>query len=266
MVDTQIMLYAFYLEGKRGPSKSRQHELDKHLEQARAKCEASSELLRRLGKFYISAISITELCRHMMPDEMEWFSGVSSKLDVVAFDGRVAIEAARLVRVRNLKEKLCSHCLNAIAQHPCKVCRRLVASHQRINDAMIAASAEISDKVSVLYTFDGGLLSFGQHVKRCRITEPVDPQPEVVRGKQKTPQKSRTNPADHGQMGLFGLVEQRQAISTTDVAKNQAVAAPIAHPGVSSTADRGAVPIAAADPPVSGTGTAQADPNAGQGG
>lgn len=240
MVDTQILIYAFYLEGKRGPSKARERELDRYLEQSRPKCEASSALIARLGAFYVSAISVTELCRHMLPDEQEWFQGVLPRLNVVPFDGPVALEAARLIRARNQKEKLCSYCLNAINEHPCKVCKRRVASHQRINDAMIAACAEVSDRVSLLYTFDGGILSFKNHVTKCRIVDPMEPEP--ARAEPKPSKKPKQDAAKARQTELFGLLDATRHQLGGD--------APRATEKQGEIAPAGAAPAAPEDPNV----------------
>jgi len=47
-----------------------------------------------------------------------------------------------------------------------------VGNVQRLNDALIAATAESLNDVDTLYTFDRGILELATHVKRVRIEEP----------------------------------------------------------------------------------------------
>jgi ribosomal protein L40E len=89
---------------------------------------------------------------------------------VEAVDGAAADLAVKLLAQRNTNEKVCSRCLGADSGHKCTKCGRSVSAQQRLNDAMIAATADV--RAVTLYAFDTGVLSFTQYVGRCRIERP----------------------------------------------------------------------------------------------
>ena len=97
---------------------------------------------------------------------------IFARFQVEAFDGSAADVAVKLLEKRNVEEKTCPRCLCSDLEHKCEGCGRTASSQQRVNDAVIVATADTRPDVSVLYAFDGGVLAFGPYVTRCRIERP----------------------------------------------------------------------------------------------
>ena len=76
--------------------------------------------------------------------------------------------------------------MSAENDHPCTKCKRTVSSHQRLADAMIAATADTFDRDCVLYAFDTGVLAFKPYVKRCSIERPQESYGPLFAGTQRS--------------------------------------------------------------------------------
>lgn len=163
MVDAHVLIYAV-----RSVRKKDRADLQ-------SKCAASFALLRPLQTIRISAIAWLEVLRGLKPEEQERFSQLRDHVKIAAVDASTVDRAAALLRARNQAEKLCRKCLSAEKDRSCPACKRLVAAHQRVNDALIAATADVLTDVDVLYSYDTGVQAFGAHLHSCRIETPPDP-------------------------------------------------------------------------------------------
>jgi hypothetical protein len=129
-----------------------------------------------LDKIGISAITQIEVMRALRPAERASPSvqGLFHRLQIMPVTAAAADRAVELLSQKNMNEKVCPRCLSAENDHPCAKCKRTVSSHQRLADAMIAATADTFDRDCVLYAFDAGVLAFKPYVKRCSIERPQE--------------------------------------------------------------------------------------------
>jgi predicted nucleic acid-binding protein len=164
MVDTNVVIYAM-----RKTQTNDRPDL-------RTMITMSTDLLRRLDKIRISAITHVEVMRALRPAERTnpVVQALFRRLQIMPLTAAAAERAVELLLQKNVNEKVCPRCLSAENDHPCARCNRLVASHQRLADAMIAATADTFDRDCVLYAFDTGVLAFKPYVKRCSIERPQE--------------------------------------------------------------------------------------------
>lgn len=162
MVDTHVVIYAM-----RRPKTTDPPDLAE-------KIAASAALLRGLAGVRIAAVTLVEIMRGLKPEERERdeVRALFARFQVEALDNSAADLAVKLLDKRRTREKVCPRCLSSELEHECPACGRIASSQQRLNDALIAATADTRDDVPVLYTFDGGVLAFGPDVSRCRIEKP----------------------------------------------------------------------------------------------
>jgi hypothetical protein len=115
-----------------------------------------------------------EFVRGLRPQERATFTSLYKKIKPEAVDGRIVERAVALLEAKQLREKLCRHCHNALDANPCKICGRLVSSKQNLNDAIVAAAAEQTEDVDVLYCYDTGVFAFAQYMdqKLCMQKPP----------------------------------------------------------------------------------------------
>jgi predicted nucleic acid-binding protein len=174
MVDTNVVIYAM-----RTAKTSDKPDL-------RTMLTMSTDLLRRLDTIRISAITHVEVMRALRPSERanHAVQALFRRLYVMPVTGAAAERAVELLAQRNANEKVCPRCLSAEKDHPCPKCNRVVASHQRVSDAMIAATADTYDHDCVLYAFDSGVLAFKPYVKRCSIEKPHESYGPLFEGTQ----------------------------------------------------------------------------------
>ncbi|HMU41493.1 MAG TPA: PIN domain-containing protein [Pseudomonadota bacterium] len=161
MVDTHILSYALYLPNGREDAK------------LAAMIDCSKQLIRISRVVRVSSPTWTEICRFKAPTGERAVAKLAEKIRVIPLTGAMASRAAELLDKRNKPESVCKKCLNSKAEpYKCVQCSKLISPQQRIADAMIAASAELTKDIDTLYSYDGGLLEFAPHVKRIRIVEP----------------------------------------------------------------------------------------------
>jgi predicted nucleic acid-binding protein len=235
MIDTMVLVYAFKFEFNREAQSRAQRREQAFAQQSLGpNYEASSLLLRRLSVVRMSAITVVEFCRGMRDDEKAWFDNVSARFDVIATTGAIAGKAADLLRGRSKTiGKVCPKCLSAPEDHVCTKCNLRVASQQRLNDSVIAATAELTTRVSVLYSFDTGVHSFSAQMGKCLIRSPLDimdaagvlpedVESDTIRAPRGT--RKKTKPEMPGQSSLMVFFEAKQAQEANLATKAPSVA------------------------------------------
>lgn len=165
MVDANVLVYGFRILKPRDTAELRQMHV------------ASLHLLKKMRVVRVCVIAWGEFIRGVRQEELEAQSVIRNKIRPEAADARVVDRAIQLMAKRQLHEKLCRKCLNAETATPCTMCKRLVSSKQLLNDAIVAASAELTDDVDVLYGYDSGIGDFVKYwtASRCELREPPDP-------------------------------------------------------------------------------------------
>lgn len=175
MIDTMVLIYAMSDIGKRPPSRAeRRQKIDD--EKLSLMVEASKKLLKRHPTVIVSAVSVIEFMRRIREHERVPYESILPHLEVLPVDLPVANKASALLRDRDgdPSVKVCRRCLNSTKDTECVGCKLRISSYQRINDAIVAATAEVTDKVTVLYTFDGPIKNgFGDKLKNCAIIDPL---------------------------------------------------------------------------------------------
>jgi hypothetical protein len=171
MVDTHVLIL-----GCRTPK-------PKDDERIKAKCAAARALLVQLPEIRLSAVAWFEFNRALRDHERTWLERLRGKLFVEAVDVRVIDRAVDLFNKRRKVTAICRECLGALVSHPCKGCGNAVASTQRINDAIIVASADVHDSVSVLFSDDDGVHDFALDVdpRSCNVQRPPPPDGDLFR-------------------------------------------------------------------------------------
>ncbi len=162
MVDANVLMFAFRKIDEKTTADVKQWH------------EASLALLKRFKVIRVSAIAWMEFARGLRPDDRARLSSIYAKIQSEVVDGRIVDRAIALMHARNLREKICQKCKTSLDTHECDSCKRMISAKQNMNDAIIAATAELADDVDVLYCYDGGVFHFADHIDktRCRIEEP----------------------------------------------------------------------------------------------
>jgi predicted nucleic acid-binding protein len=165
-VDTHVLVYAI---SKPVPAKKmKAHEAAKL-----AQLQTAAKLL--FGEndvIAVSAISVLEVMRGLTDDERPAFEALTTKLRIEAVTGPVAIRADALLRARGQKEKLCRRCLGSTLQTPCTTCQANVSRQQRLNDALILATADELQDVDLAYSEDSGVQDLAGYATAVRV-EPL---------------------------------------------------------------------------------------------
>jgi predicted nucleic acid-binding protein len=139
-------------------------------------CVTSEDLLKRLDEINISAISWLEFLRGARgKEDPEKLQAVERKLRVLATDAAIARKANDLLTKREIQQKTCFVCLASALDKPCTKCGKNGSAVQRVNDAILVATAELTVDITVLYSFDGGVLAYSGVVSRCAIKQPAHP-------------------------------------------------------------------------------------------
>ena len=140
MVDTNVVIYAMRRQRPEDPP-----DLTEML-------AASDALLRGLPAIRVSAVTVVEVMRGLRPEERERddVKARFARFQVEAIDGAAADLAVKLLRQKNANEKVCPRCVGSERSHKCPACGRVASSQQRVNDALIAATAETRAGVPVL--------------------------------------------------------------------------------------------------------------------
>ena len=160
MVDTNVLVYA-----TRRPRAKDAPEVADLTRRAK-------HLIAKLDPIRISSISMLEFLRGLRADEQEAGAELLSRTEAEAVDAVIATRANELLTRRVSSLPACALCFNAKTAATCKGCKRLVGAEQRLRDALIVATADILRDVDVLYTFDGGVIAFGEDAKGVSIQRP----------------------------------------------------------------------------------------------
>lgn len=169
LVDTNLVCHALHtLEAKITPESA-----------------ASMRILRSDPDIYLSSISWLELHRYTRPMQRAALSKLRRKgWKVLDVNREIAERGAELLNLRAQDRMVCPTCLSERRATGCKTCKRLVSRPQHFADALIVATAELSNEVSTLYSFDGGVLEMGRLVS-CPIRRP--PLPSAAELRDSTP-------------------------------------------------------------------------------
>ncbi len=163
MVDTQIPIYALRTPKTRDS------------QEARVLTLSAQRLMQTNPTACISSLSVLEVLRGLRAAEETAFRTMLRRLDVRAVTGPVAIRAHALLLARGPREGICPRCLSTVKSSPCGRCNALVSRQQRLNDALIVATAEHAPDVDVLYTNDDGMLAMNDFVTGLSIRRlPLD--------------------------------------------------------------------------------------------
>ncbi len=132
MVDTNIVIYAMRRARAADP------------DDLREMLASSSALIRQLSYIRVSAVTVVEVMRGLRPEERarKDVQSIFGRFQVEPVDSSAADLAVKLLEERNKGERVCPRCLCSDTEHACPKCHRTVSSQQKLNDAMIAATAE----------------------------------------------------------------------------------------------------------------------------
>jgi predicted nucleic acid-binding protein len=139
--------------------------------------QTSLALVRRLPVVRVSAIAWLEFLRLLRTDERTAMETVLQKVVVERMDRRVAEFADELLRHRREKEAVCDRCLGTSRSAKCPKCGKFYSAQQRLNDALIVATAEVIESVKTLYSYDSGILELASYCKSCTIERPQSDTP-----------------------------------------------------------------------------------------
>lgn len=211
MLDTNVLIYAFSENSQRQSSSAERRRRATESADIAAMIDASKRLIAKQGIVRVSAISMVEFMRRIRQHEEGPYLEISQRLEVIAVDRVIAEKAAQMMRTRDgaTSGKVCRRCLNCVDTHECGECKRFVPSTKRLNDAIIVATAELHDKVNVLYSFDGHLSrGFGSQMKNCQIIDPrsVDAPPKEAEPKAPVPKATLKGTKPAGQTSLFDRI------------------------------------------------------------
>ncbi|NUQ74458.1 MAG: hypothetical protein HUU21_12955 [Polyangiaceae bacterium] len=122
----------------------------------------------------VCAVAWMEFLRGHRAEEQASLSAISRKIVIEPVDGSVVERAVALLKARNITEKRCRKCQTWDKATACDLCKRFVSAKQNLNDAIIAASAELHDTVDTLYCYDGDAAEFGPYMDagKCAIRRP----------------------------------------------------------------------------------------------
>jgi hypothetical protein len=160
IVDTQVLSFAIPTET----------DVDEKTRRRQRDCKA---LLDGFEQVRVSAVTVLEILRgppHVVARYRA--SRFVDLLQVEAFDGLVAEEAARILELARSDNKTCKRCLNVQGATPCPICKQLVSHQQKTQDALIVATAARLPDVDVLYSYDDGVFELAKFVKSLRVESP----------------------------------------------------------------------------------------------
>lgn len=165
MIDSDVLVYLVAEE----PDPA---DIDDH-----ANWMAARELVAMQPIVRVSSLSWFEVYRYQFPDgslmgdRLE--SDIAKHVIVEPFDVGVSERAARLFVEARSKAVLCQRCFAVTDSKVCKTCKRYIANHLRLLDAMIVAHAEQLAFVERLYSFDGGVITLGGGTRKSlSVLEP----------------------------------------------------------------------------------------------
>jgi len=168
MVDTQILIYATYTSAK----KSKDAEIT-------TRHQTSLELLQRLPAVRVSAVAWFEFLRGLRADERKKMEPILAKVVVERFDGPIAEVANELLlkRTGSREGPACMRCLSTKNSETCPKCSRTYSAQQRLNDAIIVATAQVIGTVDTLWSYDRGVIELGRFAADCKVSQPQSSTP-----------------------------------------------------------------------------------------
>jgi len=135
---------------------------------------AAFELLKSCERFCISAVTTFELMHTENPEQRRIFGQLS--LEEHALTRQISNLAADIANHARIEGMICEKCWAMLPTRTCKHCNGQVARQQRINDILIAATAEVH-RVPTLYARDGGMIELGKLGKFFQNTQIILPPP-----------------------------------------------------------------------------------------
>lgn len=179
LLDTMVLVYAFR------PAKATDTPEWRDLRQR------SAHLIATEKDFKISAISVLEFERGLKPAEQSAWAKAVARMNVAPISGAIALHAGELMRKKQGHQSTCPRCLNAKESITCKKCDAKVSVQRNLNDALIAATADLHEAIDTLYSVDGGVLAYKNFVSGARITDlPSANGPLFERGHRRQPDAS----------------------------------------------------------------------------
>ncbi len=160
MVDTQVLSFAIVAETPTDP------------DTARTQRDATA-LVKSLGEIRVSSDVVLELMRGP-PTVVAKVrrSGILDQLYVEPVDAAVSLFAAELLEKARNRKDACPRCFNITGATACPKCGQQVSHQQKMNDALIVATASVLGDVKTLYSYDKGVLKLGEFVKNITVCHP----------------------------------------------------------------------------------------------
>lgn len=138
--------------------------------------EASYALVSRMKPIRFSAVSWMEVLRTTRDSDYVTIASLLRHIDILPVDTAIAARAAELIKIRGSSGSFCDGCLHIRkGVNACPKCSRNYSPKHALNDALILATAEKTERVTTLYTFDGGLIELGKHAEGCVVLRPGHP-------------------------------------------------------------------------------------------
>lgn len=162
LIDTQVFVYAICV-----PIAGEDEQLAKLKLSAKQVTAANADLV-------ISSITMLEILRGLRDDAVPAFNALMAKTRVEAVTAATAERANELLRARGPNEVICEKCLGSVQSTPCSKCNRHVSRPQKLNDALILATADTVSDITLLYSEDGGIHHMAPHA-RSRVEHLPNP-------------------------------------------------------------------------------------------
>jgi predicted nucleic acid-binding protein len=132
--------------------------------------QSSVAIVRSQQSMCISAVVASEFAPMIRGDEER---ALFSRFEVIPLTAKHVDMAAQLTTRLRENDRLCRTCLSPKDSDKCPGCGNHVSRQSRINDVHIAAAADCTADIEVLYTFDKWLLgSVRPLLSRCDIRKP----------------------------------------------------------------------------------------------
>jgi predicted nucleic acid-binding protein len=145
LIDTQVFVYAICV-----PIVGEDEKLARLKLSAKQITAANADLV-------ISSITMLEILRGLRGEALPDFNALMAKTRVEAITAATAERANELLRARGPNEVICEKCLGSVQMLPCSKCNRNISRAQKLNDALILATADTVPDITLLYSEDGGI-------------------------------------------------------------------------------------------------------------
>ena len=139
---------------------------------------AAAHVMEEADQVVVSAIALFELECGFTEEIRRVFARWNGVLRVDDVDAAIARRAAELLKESQGAPDICDRCFGVQPSAACLHCGGQATKQRKTNDALIVATAELRTDIAHLYSFDGGMLHYGQYAKRVIIERPP-PAPSV---------------------------------------------------------------------------------------